>query len=257
MKSYGFGDSSEHVKHGEFDWAGIKTKRDAYITRLNGIYARNLAKEGVDYLFGFAKFANADADVEVKLTGDQKLDFLEGKQFSKDETLVFSADKILIATGGQAVIPPKVEGAELGLNSDGFFDLETQPESVAVVGAGYIGVEFSGVFQSLGSKTHLVIRGDTVLRSFDEIIQDTITNFYTDKLGVDVIKQSGSVTKIEKLSLGKKAVFLGNVTTLEVDEVIWTVGRKATIDIAVEKVVVKLDDKLQPIVDDYQQTSNS
>lgn len=259
LKSYGLSkNDDDEVKYGDFAWKFIKDKRDAYVTRLNGIYGRNLDKEGVDYLFGYAKFINSNADVEVVLSGNQEIKFLEGKKdFVKDEKLVFSADKILIATGGQPIIPPKVEGSELGISSDGFFGLETQPESVAVVGAGYIGVELSGVFQSLGSKTHLVIRGDTVLRSFDESIQTSITDYYTDKLGVNVIKQSGSVTKVEKAANGKKKVFLGNGEVLEVDELVWTVGRKSLVNIGLEHVDVKTNEHQQVLVDEYQQTSNA
>ncbi|CAK7896733.1 glutathione reductase [[Candida] anglica] len=258
LKSYGLSkNDDDEVKFGDFDWSHIKEKRDAYVTRLNGIYARNLEKEGVEYLFGYAQFANSNADVEVTLSGDQELGFLEeGKKYAKDEKLLFSADKILIATGGQPIVPPKVEGSEFGITSDGFFALEKQPESVAVVGAGYIGVELSGVFQSLGSKTHLVIRGDTVLRSFDEAIQDTVTDYYTDKLGVNVIKQSGSVTKVEKTTSGKKKVYLGNGEVLEVDELVWTVGRKSLVNIGLEKVDVNVNDHQQVIVDEYQQSSN-
>lgn len=258
LKAYGLSRSGDdEVKFGDFDWPVFKKKRDAYITRLNGIYARNLEKEGVDYLFGFAQFANANADVEVTLSHSQEIAFVEkGKTFAKDERLTFSADKILIATGGQPIIPPKVEGSEFGITSDGFFEISQQPESVAVVGAGYIGVELSGVFQSLGSKTHLVIRGDTVLRSFDEAIQDTITDYYSDRLGINVVKQSGSVTKVEKLADGKKKVYLGNGDVLTVDELIWTVGRKSLVNIGLEKVGVDTNDKQQVLVDEYQQTSN-
>ncbi|CAH2352917.1 glutathione reductase [[Candida] railenensis] len=256
LKKYGLSDD-DGIKYGDFKWGYLKEKRDAFVHRLNGIYARNLEKEGVDYLFGYAKFANSNADVEVVLSAAQELAFLEeGKKYAKDEKLTFSADKVLIATGGQPVVPPKVEGSEFGITSDGFFELETQPKSVAVVGAGYIGVELAGIFQSLGSETHLVIRGQTVLRAFDEIIQDNVTDYYSDRLGVNVIKESGSVTKVEKLSNGKKKVFLGNGDVLEVDELIWTVGRKSLVQIGLEKVGVKTNDKQQVTVDEYQQTSN-
>lgn len=254
LHAYGLADSAAHVQHGDFSWAEFKQKRDAYVERLNGIYERNLAKEGVDYVYGRAVFQNAEGDVEVTLTGDQELPFLSSSG-TKGDKLVFSADKVLIATGGEAVVPPKVEGAELGITSDGFFALATQPKSVAIVGVGYIGVELAGVFQSLGTKTHLLARGKTVLRAFDDIIQETITDHYV-KLGVNVIKESGSVTKVEAVG-DKKKVHMGNGDVLEVDELIWTVGRKPLHQIGLEKVGVKTNDKDQIIADEYQQTSNS
>ncbi|ODV78803.1 glutathione reductase [Suhomyces tanzawaensis NRRL Y-17324] len=257
LKSYGLSQGDDEVKYGDFAWGAIKEKRDAYVTRLNGIYERNLQREGVSHLFGRAKFINSAGDVEVTLTGDQEIKFLEeGKTFQKDEKLVFSGEHILIATGGAPIVPPDVEGADLGITSDGFFQLESQPKSVAVVGAGYIGVELSGIFQSVGSETHLVIRGDTVLRSFDDIIQNTITDYYTDKLGVNVVKKSGSVTKVEGTKDGKKKVHLGNGQVLEVDTLVWTVGRKGLIDLGLDLVDVKINSKGQIEADEYQQTAN-
>ncbi|CAH6719152.1 glutathione reductase [[Candida] jaroonii] len=257
LSKYGLSkNTDDEVKFGDFDWPYFKEKRDAYITRLNGIYSRNLEKEGVEYLYGFAKFINSNGDVEVTSTGDQEIPFLDNKPFKKDEKLVFSADNILIATGGAPIIPPQVPGHELGITSDGFFELDYQPKSVAVVGAGYIGVELSGVFKSLGTETHLIIRGDTVLRSFDDSIQETITDYYVDKLGVNVMKASGGVTKIEKLANGLKKVSTGEGAVVEVEEVIWTIGRKGLINIGLEEVGVKVNDNGQIIADEYQQTTN-
>lgn len=255
LKAYGLSDEKSHVEHGDFNWAQLKEKRDAYVKRLNGIYDRNLKKENVEFIFGRAAFANENGDVEVTLSADQEVPFLS-KSFKKDEKLVFSADKVLIATGGYAVVPPSVEGSELGLTSDGFFELKEQPKSVAIVGVGYIGVELAGVFQSLGSKVSLIARGDTVLRAFDDIIQTTVTDHYVNKLGVNVVKNSGSVTKVEK-SGDKKKVYLGNGDVLEVDELIWTVGRKALLDIGLEKVGVETSSSGHIVADEYQQTSNS
>ena len=254
---YKLSQQEESVKYGDFDWAGFKQKRDAYVHRLNGIYENNLKREKVDYVFGFARFINEKGDVEVTLSGDQNLPFLE-KEYKKDDKLVFSGDKILLATGGTPIVPPKIEGASLGITSDGFFELEHQPKRVAIVGAGYIGVEFSGVFNALGSQVDFIIRGDTVLRSFDDIIQNTITDYYTDKLGINIIKQSGGVVKVEGDKNGgrTKKVTLGNGSTLEVDELIWTVGRKSLVDYGLDKVGVKLDSHSKVIVDEYQVTTN-
>lgn len=254
LNAYGLSDEKLHTKHGEFQWKTIKDKRDAYVKRLNGIYERNLEREKVDYVYGYASFANENGDVEVTLSEDQEISFLSGS-YKKNEKLVFSADKVLIATGGEAIIPPAIPGSELGLTSDGFFHLEKQPKSVAIVGVGYIGVELAGVFASLGTETHLVARGDTVLRAFDDVIQTTITDYYVDKLGVNVVKNSGSVTKVEAVG-DKKKVYLGNGDILEVDELIWTLGRKALLNIGLEKLGVKLGDKGHVIVDEWQQTSH-
>lgn len=110
-----------------FDWNALKTKRDAYIVRLNGIYDRNLKNDGVDYYEGYARFTNPK-ELEIERA--------DGSKYS------LKADKIVIAVGGEPTWP-EIEGAELGITSDGFFELEEQPKRVAVVGAGYIAVEVS------------------------------------------------------------------------------------------------------------------
>ncbi|SCU94812.1 LANO_0E08240g1_1 [Lachancea nothofagi CBS 11611] len=223
-----------------FNWGQFKQKRDAYIERLNGIYERNLAKEGVDFLYGWAKF-NSQGQVEVT------------KHDSSKE--VFTADKILIATGGTPIMPDGIEGYNLGIDSDDFFKLEKQPKKVVVSGAGYIGVELAGVFHGLGSETHMVIRGETLLRKFDDSIQNTITDHYV-KEGIDIHK-TAQITKVEKNeSSGKLSVHLDNGDVIsEVDSLLWTIGRKSLLGIGCNHVGVKLNDKHQVIVDEYQNTS--
>ncbi|CCH40708.1 Glutathione reductase [Wickerhamomyces ciferrii] len=234
-KEYGF-DVDPNLKK-TFNWEYFKPKRDAYIKRLNGIYERNLAKENVDLVYGWGKIVG-DKQVEVKT--------------KEGETLNYTADHILIATGGTPV-QPNVPGAELGINSDGFFELEKQPKKVAIVGAGYIGVEFAGFFHGLNTETHLIIRGDTVLRKFDDSIQNTITNHY-EKIGIHVHKQS-NVSNVEKLDSGLKKVTLTNGEILEVDELIWTVGRRSLLGLGLESIGVKVNDHDQVVVDEYQNTN--
>ncbi|CDK29141.1 unnamed protein product [Kuraishia capsulata CBS 1993] len=236
-KEYGFGQVEPEYAN-SFDWARIKQKRDAYIARLNGIYERNMTKEGVDFVYGYARF-NKDGAVEVT---------------AKDNSVTtYTADNILIATGG-APVKLDVPGAGLGIDSDGFFALEEQPKRVAVVGAGYIGIEFAGVFNGLGSETHLIIRGDTVLRKFDDLIQQTITDKYI-KSGINLHKRS-SVTHVTKNADGSLKVELnGGASEIEVDTLIWTVGRKSLIPLGVKEIGLKLNSHDQVLVDEYQQTN--
>ncbi|EGN91614.1 hypothetical protein SERLA73DRAFT_192200, partial [Serpula lacrymans var. lacrymans S7.3] len=149
------------VPEPSFSWSTFKPQRDAYIRRLNKIYENNLEKEKVEYHAGFARLVSTNT-VEVTRPDGEKY--------------TLSADNICIATGGRPTIPTEeqIPGAALGIDSDGFFDLEDQPKRVAVVGAGYIAVELAGVLHTLGSETHLIIRRDKVLRTFDPILQDTL-----------------------------------------------------------------------------------
>lgn len=223
------------------DWGYLKEKRDAYVARLNGIYERNLEKEGVELLYGYASF-KADKQVEVK-TRDGKVHF-------------FTADKILIATGGHSVYPKHIPGYEYGIDSDKFFSLETQPKRVAIVGAGYIGCELSCVFNSLGSDSHLIIRGETVLRKFDNVIGDTLTKAFEDD-GIHVHKHS-NVTKVEKGENGELKVFMDsnpNGEPLIVDCLVWTIGRKSLLSLNPGEINLKLNNKEQIVTNEWQETN--
>ncbi|KAI9158534.1 glutathione reductase [Paramyrothecium foliicola] len=239
-KAYGF--SVEHTA--PFDWTTFKNKRDAYIQRLNGIYERNLNNDKVEYVHGWGRLLSKN---QVEVTQD-------------DGTKVLvNAKNILVAVGGKPGPTPPIPGAELGINSDGFFDIDKQPKKVAIVGAGYIAVEFAGMFNALGTETHLLIRHDTFLRSFDPMIQEEVTKEY-ERLGVKLHKRS-ITSKIEKDANGKLTVTYkddsGSETSItDVDHLIWAIGRvPETRGIGLEEAGVKLNEKGQIIVDDYQNSS--
>ncbi|KAG5988132.1 GTP-binding protein gtr1 [Claviceps lovelessii] len=239
-KAYGF--SVEQTA--PFDWTTFKKKRDAYIQRLNGIYERNLGNDKVEYLHGWGRLVSKN---QVEVTQD------DGSK------VLVNAKKILLAVGGRPSSPPSIPGAELGLNSDGFFDIDKQPKKVAIVGAGYIAVEFAGMFNALGTETHLFIRHKTFLRNFDPMIQETVTKEY-ERLGVHVHKES-QAAKIEKDADGKLTVTYrdgqGNESSISgVDHLIWAVGRVPETDkIGLKEVGVKLNEKGHVIVDEYQNSS--
>ncbi|KAK3304129.1 uncharacterized protein B0T15DRAFT_231159 [Chaetomium strumarium] len=239
-KSYGF----SVQETAPFDWTSFKKKRDAYILRLNGIYERNLANDKVEYVHGWAKLLSRN-QVEVTLDDGTKT--------------VVNAKRILLAVGGNPTIPPQIPGSELGTNSDGFFDIDKLPKKVALVGAGYIAVEFAGMFNALGVETHLFIRHDTFLRAFDPMIQEGVTKEY-ERLGVKLHKRS-AVQKVEKdektgnLSIHYKEGDSEGVVS-DVNHLIWAIGRTpATKGIGLEDAGVKLNEKGYVVVDDYQNTS--
>lgn len=238
-KAYGF-----DYENLSFDWNTMKTKRDAYVKRLNGIYERNLSNDKVEYIHGFASFVDRNT-VEVSLDDG-------GKQTVK-------AKHILIAVGGHPTLPD-IPGKELCIDSDGFFDIEHQPKKVVTVGAGYIGVELSGMFNALGTETHFFIRGDKVLRNFDPIIQDTITGEY-ERQGVNLHKKA-AITKVEDAGDGKKRVYYDEgdkkgLVIEDVDHVLFAIGRKPEIEkLGVDKLPnLKLNAKQHVVVDKYQNTS--
>lgn len=172
------------------------------------------------------------------------------------------ANKILIAVGGEPTKPPaNIPGAEYGINSDGFFDIDTLPKKVALVGAGYIAVEFAGMFNALGTETHLFIRHKTFLRTFDPMIQDGVTAEY-ERLGVHVHKES-TQSRVEKdPSTGKLTIHYqdsnsnGEAQLSDVDHLIWAIGRTPmTKNIGLEEAGVKLDDKGYIVTDEFQNSS--
>jgi glutathione reductase (NADPH) len=143
-KDYGF-----DVTVGGNDWGALKTKRDAYVLRLNGIYERNLKTKGVAIVRGVARFLDKNT---VEVNGER-----------------LTAKHIVIATGGHAILPV-LPGAEFGILSDGFFELEQRPKRVAIVGSGYVACEFAGAFRELGSEVELFLRKEHPLSSFDPML---------------------------------------------------------------------------------------
>lgn len=86
---------------------------------------------------------------------------------------VYSARNILIAVGGRPSILD-IPGSEYAIDSDAALDLPTKPKKIAIVGGGYIAVEFAGIFNGLGSEVHVFIRQQKVLRGFDEEVESMI-----------------------------------------------------------------------------------
>ncbi|KAG8933730.1 Glutathione reductase [Tulasnella sp. 418] len=238
--SYGFPDAVSTSAPLKFDWSTFKSKRDAYVKRLNGIYESNLNREHVEYHQGWARIKDPHT---IEVTRD------DGSVYT------LNTEVIGITTGGRPTIPSeeKIPGASLGINSDGFFALNEQPKRVAVVGAGYIAVELAGVFNALGTETHLLIRHDKVLRTFDPSLQETLTD-WMEHTGVHIHKRT-SVTKLEGGNGNPITVHTADGSTIEVDTVLWAIGRHAnTESLGLENVGVKTDKEGNIIVDQYQST---
>ncbi|KAL6714944.1 Glutathione reductase [Lecanora helva] len=225
-----------------FDWSTFKHKRDEYVRRLNGIYGSNLGNDKVEWMHGRAHLLSKN-EAEVVLDDGSK------------ETI--RAKKILLATGGHPNVPKNIPGAELGITSDGFFDLEKRPDKVALVGAGYIAVEMAGMFHHLGAETHLFIRHDKFLRTFDPMIQDTIVNEYK-RQGI-IIHRNSSQSKLEKTEKGLRLHYSDSKTkegSLDLDTVLWAIGRSPEVeDLGLDKAGVKQNERGQIVADEYQNTN--
>lgn len=217
------------------DWSALKARRDAYIKRLNGIYSSNLDKRGVTYIFGHAKFVDANT---VDVDGVQ-----------------YQAERIVIATGGQPSVPD-IPGSELGITSDGFFALEEQPKRVLIAGSGYVAVELAGVFNGLGSETQVIVRKDSVLRSFDKMLSTELMNEMRDS---GIALDTGVVpTAVRKTDDGLIVTAEDGREFGPVDQLLWAVGRSPnTANLDAEKAGVEMDGDGFVPTDDLQQTNVS
>jgi len=232
-QDYGF---SAYLTEGvkKFDWAKLIANREAYIERIHAAYQRGFEANKVNVIHGFARFVDKNT---VEVNGE-----------------LYTADHITIATGGRPSIPA-IEGAEFGIDSDGFFALTEQPESVAVIGAGYIAVELAGVFYALGTQTHLLVRNEKPLRAFDDMLSNTLVEQMA-KHG-PTLHNNSTPERIEKLSDGRLVVHLTNGEKLApVDTLVWAIGREpATDNINLEAAGVELDERGFITTDKYQNTN--
>lgn len=226
FKGYGF-----DVDYKGFSWPIIKKSRDDYILRLNGTYSNLLKKSNVEHIQGHATFTE-DHCVEVN---GQK----------------YTADHILIATGGRPIVPSpsQIPGSDLGITSDGFFELEDLPKKTVVVGAGYIAVELAGILNGLGSDTSLCIRYDKALRNFDSMMSEKITE-EMEKTGIKV-KRRTQIESVTKESNGTLTLKTSSGVIDRVNCLIWAIGRIPNVEIGLDKIGIELEkghikvDKLQ------------
>ena len=222
-----------NVPKPSFDWRKLVAAKDAEIARLSGLYVKNLEKAGVEILHGRVKVLDPHA---VELNGRR-----------------ITAERILIATGAEPVMPSKLPGVEHAISSNEIFDLAQFPKRLLVVGGGYIGVEFASVFTRLGSKVTLVNRVDCILRAFDVDMREGVMDALR-KAGVD-FKLERMLEKIEKRNDGL-AVTLNRGETIMADQVLLAMGRTASTEgLGLADAGVDLGPKGEVRVDPLSQSS--
>ena len=225
---YGFG-----VLHPDHDWAALKERRDAYVLRLNGIYANNLANKDIDYI---PEYGVLEDSTTVRV-GDR----------------ILTAERIIIAVGGEPIVPD-LPGAEHGVTSDGFFEFEELPERVAMVGSGYVAVELGGMLRALGAEVSMFARFDSLVRSFDDMLQRSI---------VDAMEADGIRMNWHAVPAGLEEND-GELTLLTedgrrhgpFDTLIWAVGRRPlTANLGLDAAGVEADGRGFIPVDKFQGTN--
>lgn len=191
-----------NLSYPSFSWHTLCKNSQENIHMLNQVYTTNLEKKGVDIFKGEAKFINANT---IKVGANE----LVGKN-------------ILIATGTSPFIP-EFEGKEFVHTSDDMFALEQLPKDIAIIGGGYIALEFSGIMTGLGSKVHSIYRGNRLLKNFDDDLGVNL-ELEMKNSGIDLMPNT-EVEKVEKLS-DKFKLHLTNHPPLTVDTVMYATGRK-------------------------------
>ena len=215
-----------------FNWATLRDNKKAEISRLNGVYDNLLAGVKVEVISGRARIV----DAHTVAVGEQR----------------YSAEKILIATGGWPHIP-EFPGSEHAISSNEVFDLAQFPRRLAIVGGGYIAVEFAGIFNGLGAQVSQLYRGPLFLRGFDADIRAHAAQEIR-KTGVD-LRFEINVKAIAARDSGLE-VQLTDETTLEVDAVLYATGRKANLEgLGLDNVNVKISDAGNIEVDEKYCTS--
>jgi glutathione reductase (NADPH) len=210
-----------------FSWPAFIEKKNAEITRLNGIYRRLLEGAGVEIVEARARLEDAHTVVDA-----------DGRRVT--------AANILVATGGWPS-KPDVPGAEHAITSNEAFFLPNLPKRIVVVGGGYISVEFAGIFHGLGAQVTQLYRGPLFLRGFDDDIRAFVAQEMRKK-GID-LRLECDAKSIEKRN-GAYVVALSNGEKLETDLVMYATGRHPnTANLGLDAAGVKLDGKGAVVID--------
>jgi len=217
---------------GEFDWNTLLANKDERIDHLNDIYINMLNKAGVEVINGRATLRSSNEVV----VGD----------------VVYQAKHILIATGGWPQ-KPDIPGAELGITSNEAFHLQTLPKSITIVGAGYIGVEFCGIFQGMGVEVHLVHHRAEALRGFDDDLRHEVTENLA-KSGVHLHMET-EVHHIERTQHGLRYQCQAG-DWHETEVLMFATGRRPKTDgMNLEDVGVTMNERGAVQIDSFGQTS--
>lgn len=222
------------AKHDGFDWQKFISKLHLELDRLEAVYRSLLSNSGVETYDQRAKLL----DPNTVIIGDKKL----------------TAKKILIATGGRP-FRPDIPGIENALVSDDIFHLKKLPNSIAIIGGGYIACEMASIMNGFGVKTKLIYRGDQILRGFDQEIRDHVAEEMV-KSGVS-ISLNADVTKINVTALGLELTDpQGKTETF--DEVLAATGRTPNSnDLGLGDAGIQIGQTGEILVDDYSKSSSS
>ena len=215
------------------DWPALIAAKDAELDRLEGIYRALLKNAGATLISGWAQICGPH-EVSVNDT-------------------VYSAAKILVAVGGVPQIVDAPGLAEHAISSNEALDLKQFPKDILVYGSGYIALEFAGIFNGFGARTHLVYRGDLPLRGFDEDIREQMAVALAER---GIILHSGCTIAEVTADGVRKQVRLSSGASLSVDAVMAATGRRPnTAGVGLQELGVELGQHGEVVVDAESRTS--
>ncbi|MEW8500132.1 MAG: glutathione-disulfide reductase [Candidatus Thiodiazotropha taylori] len=218
-----------------FSWETLKQHRDEYVAGINSWYHTYLKDSEIDEITGYARFIDPHT---LEVNGEQ-----------------LQAEHIVIAPGAYPVVP-SIPGAEHGITSDGFFELETLPRQVAVVGSGYIAVEIAGLLNALGSNVTLLLRREHLLRPFDAMLRECLMEEMVDA-GVNIITSS-SIGEVVKQDNGELELICADTGHQlgRFDQLLWAIGRApASSGMNLEKTGIIMDEQGYIPTDEWQNTN--
>jgi glutathione reductase (NADPH) len=227
----GFGWTSEKVS---FDWATLLANKDKEIDRLNRAYIRNLEAAGAELI---QERAVVEGSNTVALASGRKV----------------TARYILVATGAAPFVPRHLPGHEFAITSNEAFHLERLPARIVIVGGGYIGVEFAGIFSGLGVETVLVCRGEQILRGFDDEIRNHLAAEMKKK-GIE-IRTRTDIARIERSGDGVR-ITMNDGTGFGAGQIMFATGRIPNVlGLGLDRVGVDMTPHMAIKVDAYSQST--
>lgn len=218
-----------------FDWATLKAKRATYINNIHGFYDRLLDKWDITLFNNWGKFK-------------------DNKTIVLDDGTEITADNIFISPGAYPIVPKNIEGAELGITSDEFFEIEDTPKKAVIVGGGYIGVEIAGVLNAHGTDTTIMVRREKPLMEFDDTISDTLVECM-EMTNLNIMNHT-NIIKVEKSGQNLTITTDTGKVLENVDTLIWATGRTPnTHNIGIENTEIEITDKGIIPANEYQETN--
>ncbi|MGF1538366.1 MAG: glutathione-disulfide reductase [Elainellaceae cyanobacterium] len=227
-------------------WSHLTQAIQAHVDQIGQSIASSLREKGIDVLRGRARFEDPHTIV------------LEGTSSREDGARRLTAETIVIAVGGR---PSRlgIPGADYALVSDDMFTLPDRPQRLAVMGGGYIGVEFSSMLSAFGSEVTLLDPSSLILSGFDHTLRQTLQAALCDR-GIKILGETVAKS-IEKTDSGfvlnLKSERDDRPSTIEVDQVLMAVGRQPHLEaLGLDKAGVEIKDGAIA-VDDYSQTTQA